>query len=365
MSFLKDEFSVLVDQVELHNIQILSLGDKNNIIKLCNQGILKINFEAKAYAKTEDGTEYSAIDIADDIITKFHVGSTPRFYSNLTQSVMDLESGNLNCISMEELKQKVRYIESYLHAEYGIVADFSRALINKIELNRTFRTEYDFSNYVRIGLIMFSQLSDYYKFSFQAAELDKNIITELVAKTGKKQYEELKVYDKSFQLRIYQDIPPRIMRVELTYMGQDKIISTFGTDLLWNFNDDIVTNQYDKYFTSLFKKVDDYINKQVKLILKRIALMRQNKGINWCSILITEMMKEEKSNNNIPMVLDVSEIIADLEILKLDKRSKCRVKISLLNASKKSWFGIGEHQRLEELRGKILGKGLHRDVDLS
>lgn len=219
-----------------------------------------------------------------------------------------------------------------------------------------FHTEIRFVNAIS-GTTFFSQSNEakvLWQFLGVVFQHSFQIIVE-----GRKDYLDLKIYDKTKALKL--DLDVSYMRIELRFVGTTKIKRDFGTNLIIDFNDELITHVYqntiERYIRKHLAKAQKKRNNKLLTILKK----EHNKGDNgWITKSLRCIMNTE-IEEAVPFLLDIHELFPFLETftdakgspLSASRKYKIRESfISHASAYEKA-FCKGDHEKLEEILLKI------------
>lgn len=367
-----NEFSrtAMIDKLTLSGVAIQEISDPDDLDK---RGIL-CNGKSKMKYYTKSGKEFTSLSIKDDFFGKLKAGvnyGTGGLYSRLATSVKNGFCLNLVCNTMNDYKNQIEETKNYLIGKYGIYAGFENAIVNSIEINRTFPIESGISHYKRpIELIAWnvpgkkrmSLVQDFKRKTEKGFKTETFVITSSKIQKNKckktkksKQYEELVFYDKTKQLEKIVFLSEVYMRVEIRITGSAKIKKMIGTNRFYEITDQDI----NKFFNNEIKEliIDPYAawkEKRDKNLLKLLKLQRNEKHdwvVNTLLILANEELK-----NGVPFILDVAEIIPLIDKMGIkDPQRRYRIRENFKNQAKRraSVFCNNDDKKLLELIHKL------------
>ncbi len=249
-----NEFSrtAMIDKLSLSGVAIKEISNPDDLDK---KGML-CNGKSKMKYYTKNGKEFTSLSIKDDFFGKLRAGvnyGTGGLYSSLATSVKNGFCSNLVCNTMDDYKKQIENTKNYLIGKYGIYADFENAIVNSIEINRTFKIDNSIAVYKRpIELIAWNipkkrrmnLAQDFKRKTENGFETETFVITSRKIKKNKyektktsKQYEELIFYDKTKQLEKIIFLSEIYMRFEIKITGSAKIKKMIGTNKFYEITD--------------------------------------------------------------------------------------------------------------------------------
>lgn len=312
--------------------------DIENIQDLINRGIVEISTSKQKYL-TKSMQEFTRLSLHDDLIDKFNVGASSKMigiYGNLQTSIKDQRYNNLYCYSVGEYQEYLESIKDHLYTEYGIIADFSNLRLKQAEINRTFRIDGNFTSYKRVFKLLMANLPKSSYMKNQAIFKDKTNAGgyeygTFYAKSGKKNYMELKIYDKKKALYGFVVLTDNWIRFELKLVGAAKIKRELKTNLIYELTDEKLNEWFykkmQKFFIEPIAKWRDDRNERV------IALMEEQRATNlknWITNTIG-ILQDREIEQDYPELLDIEELLPLLDNLDIKPKRKYKVKCAFRN----------------------------------
>lgn len=373
-----NEFSrtAMIDKLTLSGVAIKEISNLDNLDK---KGML-CNGKSKMKYYTKSGKEFTSLSIKDDFFGKLKAGvnyGTGGLYSSLSTSVKNGFCSNLLCNTMNDYKNQIEETKNYLIGKYGIYADFENAIVNSIEINRTFQIESGISHYKRpIELIAWnvpgkrrmSLVQDFKRKTENGFKTETFVITSKKIQKNKcekakksKQYEELIFYDKTKQLEKIIFLSEVYMRFEIKITGAAKIKKMIGTNRFYEITDQNINDFFNSEIKELI--IDPYAawkEKRDRNLLKLLKSQRSEKHdwvVNTLLVLANEELK-----NGVPFILDVAEIIPLIDKMGIkDPQRRYRIRENFKNQAKRKAdiFCNNDDQKLQELLHKL------QDTDIS
>lgn len=197
----------LIDKCIFSGVLIEDIEDMEKLVK---QNLLEINTGKQKYL-TKTMKEFSCLSLHDELIDRLKAGvyfKNLNTYGTLQTSIKDNELSNLHCYTVEEYKKFLEKIKKHLLGQYGITVDFSYLGLKQLEINRTFQLNGEFNDYRRDFKLLMAQIpkGSYLTNQAQFKDVSNNkgyVYGTFYAKSGKKQYLELKIYPESVKLSCF------------------------------------------------------------------------------------------------------------------------------------------------------------------
>ena len=348
----KDQFNILIDKVALYNFFIEDIID---ISELENQ--ITIEKNPKRYMQTNSGLRYKKLELDKcnyfDVLTN-GIAKNGEPFAKMELSVNDEKTRNLNCITVDELKESITEAERYLADELGILCDFTDAKIKYLEMNKTFEIELDSIKYDRVLKTMINIMPKV------ASKIKKPITSnkKTYSASNKSQTEIVKIYDKSEQLKQVHQIETNanILRLELKLVNDANRIKTrFGSAYLRDLDENMIDKYCAEYiqnnFIEPYEKLLAYQKKTVEKILKQHYKKDDKEWIDNVLHIICDF----ELTNEIPLMFDIEQMKEWLNCLHLPKQNKYyiykRFEAKCVNFN--TVFKNGDIPKYEEILNKI------------
>lgn len=367
-----NEFSrtVMIDKLVLSGVAIQEIDNPDDLEK---KGIL-FNGKSKMKYYTKSGKEFTKLSIKDDFFGNLKVGvnyGTGGLYSKLSTSVKKKLCSNLICNTMYDYKKQMEITQKYLIEKYGIYADFENAVVNSIEINRTFQIDNSISDYQRpIELIAWNipgkkrmnLVQDFKRKTENGFNTETFVITSRKNQKNKyektkksKQYEELIFYDKTKQLEKIISLSKVYMRFEIKIIGSAKIKKMMGTNKFFEMTDRNINN----FFNNEIKEViiDPYTIWKKRRDRRILKLLKSQRIESHDWIVNTLLFLEnEELKNGVPSILDVSDIIPLIDKIGIknpQRRYKIRENFKNQAKRKADVFCNNDDKKLQEILYKL------------
>ena len=367
-----NEFSrtAMIDKLVLSGVAIQEIDNPEYLEK---RGIL-CNGKSKMKYYTKSGNEFTSLSIKDDFFGNLKAGvnyGAGCLYSSLSTSIKKKFCSNLICNTVDDYKKQIENTKKYLSGMYGIYADFKNAVINSIEINRTFKIDNSITDYKRpIELIAWNiprkkrmdLVQDFKRKTENGFKTETFVITSRKIKKNKyektkksKQYEELVFYDKTKQLEKIIFLSEVYMRFEIKITGSAKIKKMIGTNKFYELTDQSINDFFNYEIKELI--IDPYAawkEKRDKSLLKLLKSQRSEKHdwvVNTLLVLANEELK-----NGVPFILDVSEVIPLIDRMGIkDPKRRYRIRENFKNQAKRKAdvFCNNDDKKLLELLHKL------------
>lgn len=352
---IKNQDDVLIDKVSIYNFDIEDIQD---IDELKKKNLIIIENAPTRYIETNSGQQYQKIELEkcehfDTFVCALSKCGKPYTKMELSENGKD-GMRNLNCITVEELKAKIKDAEHYLSSDLGILCNFDFAKIKSIELNKTFDIALDSLSYDRVIKTLINLMPP------TASKIKKPIISDSTtySASNKSQTETLKIYDKANQLKKvhHKKINENILRVEIQLINEaNKIKTRFGSANLSDLTDEIIQEYFSDYVTkniiNPFYAHLDFQEKQVKKILKDNY---KKSDYEWIDNVL-HIISDFEMVHEIPLMFDIEQMKNWLDVLNLPRQNKYyifkRFKEKIVNYS--TVYNNHDLQKYRELINKI------------
>ncbi len=272
----------------------------------------------------EDGNRFVKLRIKDNVLFgTFFAGTRKRNGGYVLDTFMDItirdnETGNLNNVTLEEYINRIEDICQYLYEEYGVLVDGTNLRFKKLEINCTFGISDEFYKYHRaLGLMMYNLPDTYEKITEVKKKNKKNISVESETFYRGNSCMQIKIYDKKRQLK---DIgicvlDENIMRIEIVLKNSSKVKEVFGTILIREITDDMVTDYYIGQFRKLFQfRYEKWRRDNGKLLSQMIQSHKAESWNNWQRDILNECRNLELQNR-VPIILEIKDLLKQIKIL--------------------------------------------------
>lgn len=362
------EWKPLVDAVNWGNVMINDLLDAD---MLESKGNLFRSEKNPVKVVLPDGSTFCSLTINDSTIGLFKAGAilqknTKIDYGTLATNVKKSLLGNMIGNTSEETIESLRDSLQMLGEKYGIVIDPTGITIKKAEIQRTFRLDDLYELYQRVLKLIFaiippkSRLTNIIKFgaNTDGTTTEQTFYVNSRSSRKSENYRELKVYDKGKERQEHLGITfdDTWVRIELTLIGGKTIKNAFGSRDLEIFTDSIIADYFNSQMQELIiKPYWKWKTKRDKELLKLLKEQRTRDPKRWVNNSLVEILNREVSSGGVPFVLGIDEILAAVDQMGLERRTKSRVKKSflLLGQRNASVLMQGDDVRLNEFIDKL------------
>ena len=367
-----NEFSctALIDKLSLSNVAIQEISDPDDLDK---KGML-CNGKSKMKYYTKSGKGFTSLSIKDNFFGKLKAGvnyGTGGLYSSLATSVKNGFCSNLICNTVDDYKRQIADTKDYLAGNYGIYADFENAVVNSIEINRTFPIDSSITDYKRpVELIAWNiprkkrmnLVQDFKRKTENGFNTETFVITSRKIQKNKcektkksRQYEDLVFYGKTKQLEKIILLSEEYIRVEIRITGSAKVKKMLGTNRFYEITDQNINHFFNNEIKELI--IEPYAawkEKRNRNLLKLLKSQRSEKH-DWVVNTLLFLANEELKNG-VPFILDVSEIIPLIDSMGIkDPRRRYRIRENFKKQAERraSVFCNSDDQKLQELLHKL------------
>lgn len=289
---------------------------------------------------TLNGERFTNLSITDDEFgsIKFGINFAKKHeYSKLNTSVKNDIGSNIICNSVQDYQKQLERTKEYLIDQYGIHVDFDDAILNSLEINKTFAIKDDITAYRRVLQLVannvpknkkMNQVSIFGK-KADGLEAETFVVTSRRSRVGKsgktsksKQYEELVIYSKSNQIEKIISLQKEFLRIEIKIVSSAKIKKMFGINRFSQFSNEKINEFFNQEVKELiidpFEKWQENRNEKVLKIMQKQRLQDSQ---NWVVNTLLTILNEE-IKNNVPVILDVSEILPLINQLNIEDKSR-------------------------------------------
>lgn len=349
----------LIDKCIFSGILIEDIEDMEKLVK---QNLLEINTGKQKYL-TKTMKEFSRLSLHDELIDRLKAGvyfKNLNTYGTLQTSIKDNELSNLHCYTVEEYKKFLEIIKEHLLDRYGITVDFSYLGLKQLEINRTFQLDGEFNDYRRDFKLLMAQIpkGSYLinQAQFKDVSNDKGYVYgTFYAKSGKKQYLELKIYDKKRDLLGFVVLSENWVRFELKLVGSAKVKRELETNQFYELTDEKINKWFNKKIKYFFlDPMEKWKQKRDKRLLKLMREQREKQLKNWITNTIG-ILQDKEIAQDFPELLDVEELLPIIDKLGLKAKRLYKVKNSFKKrvAQAHSTLNNRDDLKLKEVLDKL------------
>ena len=320
----------LIDKCIFSGVLIEDIEDMEKLVK---QNLLEINTGKQKYL-TKTMKEFSCLSLHDELIDRLKAGvyfKNLNTYGTLQTSIKDNELSNLHCYTVEEYKKFLEKIKKHLLGQYGITVDFSYLGLKQLEINRTFQLNGEFNDYRRDFKLLMAQIpkGSYLTNQAQFKDVSNNkgyVYGTFYAKSGKKQYLELKIYKKKRALLGFVVLSENWVRFELKLVGSAKVKRELETNQFYELTDEKINKWFNKKIKYFFlDPMEKWQQKRDKRLLKLMREQREKQLKNWITNTIG-ILQDKEIAQDFPELLDVEELLPIIDKLGLKAKRLYKVK---------------------------------------
>lgn len=310
----------------------------------------------------EDGSRFVKLRIKDNVMFgTFFAGIRKRHGGYVLDTFMDItigddETGNLNNVSIEEYINRIKDICQYLYEEYGVLVDETTLRFKKLEINCTFEISDEFYKYHRaLGLMMYNLPDTYEKITEIKKKNKQNISVESETFYRGNSCMQIKIYDKKRQLKDTGicALDANIMRIEIVLKNSSKVKEVFGTIMIREITDDMVTDYYIGQFRKLFQfKYEKWRKDNGKQLSQMIQSFKAESWNNWQRDILNGCRNLELQNR-VPIILEIEDLLE--QIKKLEKGGHyARVERAIIKKCEENdIFLQKDSKKIEEIIDKV------------
>lgn len=313
------EQKTLLDAVNWGNVMINDLLDADMLER---KGNLFRSEKNPVKVVLPDGQTFCSLTINDSAIGLFKAGAilqknTKIDYGTLAMNIRSSLLGNMIGNTAEETIESLR------------------------DSLQMFRLDDLYELYQRVFKLIFaiippkSRLTNTIKFGANTDGTTKEKTFYVNSRSSRKSenYRELKIYDKGKERQEHLGITfdDTWVRIELTLIGSKTIKNAFGSRGLEIFTDSIIADYFNSQMQELIiKPYYRWKMKRDKELLKLLKEQRTRDPKRWVNNSLVEILNREVSSGGVPFVLGIDEILAVVDQMGLERRTKSRAKKNFL-----------------------------------
>lgn len=358
----------LLDAVIWGNVKINDLLDAD---MLESKGYLFRSEKNPVKVVLPDGQTFCSLTINDPEIGKFKAGAILQKnikieYGILATNIKGSPLGNMVGNTAEETIDSLRDSLQMMGEKCGVITDPTGITAKKAEIQRTFRLDDLYELYQRVLKLIFaiippkSRLTNTIKFGTNADGTTTEQTFYVNSRSSRKSenYRELKVYDKGKERQEHLGITfdDTWVRIELTLIGSKTIKNAFGSRDLEIFTDSIIADYFNSQMQELIiKPYWKWKAKRDKELLKLLKEERAKDSKKWIVSSLSKIINREVKNGGVPFVLGIDEILAAVDQMGLERRTKSRAKKNFLLYGQRNADALmqGDDTRLKEFIDKL------------
>lgn len=231
---------------------------------------------------------------------------------------------NVRNMSLCDVQNYCKNLESYLDSEYNIHADFGGCEIKSLEINTNIALDHPYRDYIPTLDNLMHKVATYKKtytnhtpLMNTKLEKDEDETTKAIGNTQMEivHYDKYKEAKAKGKLPQDEELGADLMRIELKLLDKRKIQYLFGTNKLYSslLTDQLVAHifklQYQKNIVKQQRKADKERLKKLETIIRHYT---RSKDRNWHYQLLEEIRNENErricTKNGYPLVQDIDEI---------------------------------------------------------
>lgn len=364
-----EEKKALLDKCTFSSIWLKGI-DENKLNELIKQKVVK-------QIVTEEGEVYYSVYLKNaEYVYKSNYNQVVKGFGTLQATVKNNDYGNLNCYSVDEYKKRLEELKGLI-AEKGIHIDIQNPVVNKMEINRTFRIDNDMALYERVlNLIMAllpanAKLKTVSNFSNKEKDnINKNTFyATSKSKNTSQYYLVMKIYNKTKELETNYKIiiEENFIRLEFTLCGAKKIKKELGTNLFNELTDEKINKWFNTKVEKWIKEpVEKWQKEQQKKVLKIMKECKKADGYKWVNKCITRLLNEEikTKTGNKPLILDIEEVISLVNELYPNGDKRKKTKLAFRKVAKEDASNITNRDDLKllELLKKLMANDTKEEI---
>lgn len=351
----QNQNDILIDKVALYNITVEDIFDLSELEK---QDLITVEKHPQKYLTTNSGEKFRNIEI----------GKCPQFdifacgiarngepYSRMELSVNGSDGlHNLNCITVENLKEKINDADRYMADDLGVLCNFDESKIKYLEMNKTFEIVLNSLEYDRVLKTMINIMPKV------TSKIKKPVTAtkKTYSASNKSQTEIVKIYDKSNQLKEVHNIDTNanILRFELRLINDTNRLKTkFGSAYVRDLNENVIEKYYSEYvqnnFVTPYLKLLEFQNKKVTKILKENYKKDDKEWID----NVLHIICDYEIKNEIPLMFEIEQMKEWLNCLNLPKQNKYYIfkRFEAKSVKFNTVFKNNDKAKYEEILDKI------------
>lgn len=245
-------------------------------------------------------------------------------YVYLTLTVAYARGDNVSNLSWDEYDYYLECACDYIADIYGISLNAKSSTIKSVELNCNIILSAPYQDYCRVLTLMVSWVPKTFwqggSYTSQARQGQKSSDTFL--KRNKQQ--EIIFYNKSEQIRkkeksehfLKHKMTNDLLRLELRILTPEKVKAAFGSNVWRQLNNQLIVDYFYECMSKWYIQKANQWEKQSIVLLKK--MLRTTKNVtpkNWHHLLL-HRLKNEEICTQIPIILDIKQVILAIRQLK-------------------------------------------------
>lgn len=264
-----------IDKIKLVSFDI-KLTNLNDLYKHKNSTISDSDLFKREFIINDQIVEVGTIFISDSIfklnigIRKEKSGNTRPYQTIEINPAKILFGENINNISNnKDLLDAINIVEKRL-SEYGIEANFKKAIIEEIEININIRLEEQFSRYKNVFELIKSVLP---KTLIKGASYDDRRLADYTGFKVKNTQLSLKFYDKFIERNIQNEFS--LLRIEYRFLSRYKVKDVLGLNVV-----DELLSDFNKVKSSFIVLIQKHIVSKVQKKIHELNMLIYESLIN-------------------------------------------------------------------------------------
>lgn len=236
------------------------------------------------------------------------------------------DGNNVQNLSAEEYRKRVRDVFGYLESQYGIYADASSVRIRRLEINATFALDEPYERYRYPILLMMRNVSPR-RFSSSRNKVIKYASwhsADMAAQTEhletvlvKNHSTELKIYHKSQWLRdqgFESDDGQDLMRIEYTIKDSRLLERYFPDNKVSSLSDDQIRTMFQDYFRrDVIARFESWHQANIRQLAELIEKHRKAE-VHWIGYFLREC-RQYAETHGLPVLFALEDVKSAMRLL--------------------------------------------------
>ena len=276
------------------------------------------------------------------------------------------DGNNVQNLSAEEYRTRIREVFNYLHVQYGILADYESVRLRRLEINATFALNEPYERY-RYPILMMMRNVPPKRFSSDKNEVVKYATwaaSDMAAQTDrletalvKNSSIELKIYHKSKWLRdqgFESDDGRDLMRVEYTLKDARLLERYFADNMVSSLSDDQIRTMFQDYFKrDVIERFKSWHDENIRQLADMIEKHRKTE-VHWVGYFLREC-RQYAEIHGLPILFSLEDVKEAMRLLEPcgGKNLANKYKRFLRQAFYEKDLS-GNTRRMKEIFGKIM-----------
>ena len=348
----------LIDKVIINKFYIRKIGHFEEMVA---RGMIQIRNKPETKLDAGRGNKYSLLKIGKtDMFDSLVYGLSPdsRIFGMLEISVSDNEDHcNLNCYTVEQLRQRIDAVKRYLRDTYGMDISFEKAGLKSVEINKTIALSQDSAAYNRVLKLINHSYPGTLRLKLKDHKTDEeDDDNQSFYRDSGRDGIKVKLYSKTKQLAKKGIITDEeYFRLEITLKSGKKVRDKLGTNEISRISQDGINAYYEDFVTeNIQKPFEKWWVRSMKYAEKTVKEHYVKGNHSWRSDCLLYIADEE-IRRGYPLILDLDQVTEVLGVVIDDKRDRHYHRRRFIETSREEapFLMNDDESKLQELISKF------------